>query len=108
MNQDSEELTQERASELVEKVAKWVVDRELEAPFIVLLGTFGPFSSVVAPLFMVFVEPFLAFLDPRATSEFRRFIQEPRNVEALLSRVEGLASERKKMKKSKQLARFRK
>jgi len=101
----------EKELELIEKVAKKIVDLELEGPVIMLLQTLKPVAWLSGELAYFYFAPFLPLLDNRGY-DFIDTFEKRENVERLMKRVEKLYKEKTKEKKKNQgqswLSRLRK
>lgn len=97
------ELTLERAKQLIEKLAVWVVEHGLETPAILFLESMKPVTFIGSQFFLMYGVPaFGLVLDERMTSEFALLFEDRANVEALIQRIEGLAREADKHKKKEE------
>ncbi len=80
--------------ELMERVAKGLVDRGLAPPAIFVLEAMKPLSFV-ASQGLVVLEPFVqSLLSIPDYTAFRELLEDRRNVERLLQRIEALEDER--------------
>ena len=96
------ELTPERAKQLIEKLAVWVVEHGLETPAVLFLESMKPVSFVGSQFFLMYGVPQLGLvLDEKTTSEFGLLFENRENVEALIKRIEELAREADKKKEKK-------
>ena len=96
------ELTPERARQLIEKLAVWVVEHGLETPAILFLESMKPVSFVGSQFFLMYGVPQLGLvLDEKTTSEFGLLFENRENVEALIKRIEELAREADKKREKK-------
>jgi len=96
------ELTPERAKQLIEKLATWVVEHGLETPAVLFLESMKPLSFVGSQFFLMYGVPQLGLvLDERTTSEFGLLFENRENVEALIKRIEELAREADKKREKK-------
>ncbi|UCE38828.1 MAG: hypothetical protein JSW00_06280 [Thermoplasmata archaeon] len=89
----------DRERELIDNVAKRIVNSELEAPAIMLLQTIKPLIWIGGELAYFYLAPFLPLLDERGY-EFLDTFEKRENIERLIKRVEYLhrAHEREKEK----------
>ena len=96
------ELTPERARQLIDKLAVWIVEHGLETPAILFLESMKPVSFVGSQFFLMYGVPQLGLvLDERTTSEYGLLFENRENVEALIKRIEELAREADKKKEKK-------
>lgn len=105
---DELKLSDERLSELVDKIARAVVDRNLAAPAIFFLETMKPLSFVGSQV-MVFFDPIVSSIfDFRQYNEIRLALERRENVELLLQKIEEYdASFRRELKARKKERRER-
>ncbi|UCE26025.1 MAG: hypothetical protein JSW52_06565 [Candidatus Coatesbacteria bacterium] len=103
------ELPDERRDELVEKIARAVVDRNLAAPAIFFLETMKPLSFVGSQV-MVFFDPIVrSIFDFGQYNEVRLALEHRENVELLLRKIEAYDADfRRGLKEKKQERRERK
>lgn len=103
------ELPNERRDELVEKIARAVVDRNLAAPAIFFLETMKPLSFVGSQV-MVFFDPIVrSIFDFRQYNDVRLALEKRENVEILLQKIEAYDAEfRRELKLKKKERRERK
>ncbi len=79
------------ASDLVERAARWVAEKRLEAPVIFLLEMHKPVAPLGSMLLlgaMPFVGPFIGF---SAMERLALFVEDRSNVERLIARIEELS-----------------
>lgn len=76
--------------ELLEKLAKKIVDSKLDTIVIFLLSSFGPMGRVWAQLARLYLQPLLILLGEYGEL-FLRVIQDPEKVERLISKIEELS-----------------
>jgi len=98
----ADELTPERRDELVDKIARAVVDRNLTAPAIFMLESLKPLSFVGSQV-MVFLDPLVrSVFTLKGYNDVRLAMEDRRNVEVLLSHIETMDAERRRrLKKEK-------
>lgn len=96
------ELKQERAKQLIEKLAVWVVEHGLETPAILFLESMKPVSFVGSQFFLMYGVPYFGLMfDERTIAEYGLLFENRENVEALIRRIEELAREADKKKGKK-------
>ena len=83
-------LTPEREMELIEKIAKRVVDHHMETPTLLFLETFKPLSFVASQFGIVYLGP-LTPLFGSWSEEGLALLQKRENVERLLRKIEELS-----------------
>ena len=86
--EDTEDI--KKRNELLDRAAKWVVDKGLATPAIFLLEMHKPVAPLGAMLAMgsiPFLGPFFGF---GAVEKFALLVEDRNNVEALISRIEKL------------------
>ena len=95
-------LPPERRDELVEKLARAVVDRNLTAPAIFMLESMKPLSFIGSQV-MVFLDPLVrSVFTLKNYDDVRLALEERENVELLLVRIEALdADRRRRLKEEK-------
>ena len=86
-------LTPERETELIEKIAKRVVDHHMETPTILFLETFKPLSFVASQFGTVYLGPLTPLLGAWS-EEGLALLQKKENVERLLQKIEELSLEK--------------
>ncbi len=96
---DADALPPERRDELVDKIARAVVDRNLTAPAIFMLESMKPLSFIGSQV-MVFLDPLVrSIFTLKGYNDVRLAMEDRRNVELLLSRIETLDAERRRRQK---------
>jgi hypothetical protein len=101
------ELSPERAENLIEKLAHWIVDHRLETPAIMFLESVKPLSFIGSQMWLMYGVPMLGIVvDERLTSEFGLLFENREHVEALIQKTEKMAREadekRKREKEEKE------
>lgn len=87
-------ITDERKSELIEKIAKRIVDMRMTVPAILFLESTKPLSFIGSQI-MVFFQPiFRTFFSLREYDEVALMLEERENVEKLILSIEKADSER--------------
>lgn len=88
-------ITEERRCELIEKIAKKIVDRRMAVPAILFLESMKPLSFVGSQI-MIFFQPFFrTFFSLREYDEIALMLEERDNVERLILAIEKIDSERR-------------
>jgi hypothetical protein len=97
------ELAPERRDELIRKIARAVVDRNLTAPAIFFLESTKPLSFLGSQV-MVFFEPLVrSIFNVRGYDDVRLALEDRGNVELLLAEIERYDAERRaELKERKQ------
>lgn len=85
----------EKERELIDKVAKWIVDQGFEGPAVMLLQTIKPLSTIGGHLGLFYLAPFLPFLEEKGY-DFLETFEKRENLERLIIRVERLHKEKSK------------
>jgi hypothetical protein len=85
-------LTPEREKELIDKIAKRIVDHHMETPTILFLESFKPLSFVAGQFGLVYLGPLTPLLGAWS-EEGIALLQKKENVERLLKRIEELSDE---------------
>jgi len=83
-------LTPEREEELIDKIARRVVNHHMETPTILFLESFKPLSSVAGQLGLVYLGPLTPLLGSWS-EEGMALLQKKENLERLLRRIEELS-----------------
>jgi len=83
--------------ELIEKVAKKIVDSELEAAAIMILQSIKPLIWIGGELAYFYLAPFLPLLDTKGY-DFLDTFEKRENIERLIKRVERLHKEQAREK----------
>lgn len=91
----------DRERELIENVAKRIVNSELEGPAIMILQTIKPLIYIGGELAYFYLAPFLPLLDNKGY-EFLDTFEKRENIERLIKRVEHLHKEQIREKKKTQ------
>lgn len=91
----------DRERELIENVAKRIVNSELEGPAIMILQTIKPLTWIGGELAYFYLAPFLPLLDERGY-EFLDTFEKRENIERLIKRVEYLHKEHERKKERTQ------
>jgi hypothetical protein len=101
----------EKEVELINKVAKKIVDSEMETPALWLLQTIKPLTFIGGELSYFYLAPFLPFLDDLGYTFLDTF-EKRKNIERLIKTVEHLQKEQsrenKKIKQPSMLSKLMK
>jgi len=95
MNIQPYTLTPEREEQLIDKIAKTVVDRHMEAPTILFLESVKPLSFVAGQIGTVYLSPLTSLLGSWS-EEGLALLRKRENAERLLRKIEELSKEKKK------------
>ncbi len=76
--------------ELLERLARRIVDLKLDTVVIFFLSSFGPMGRVWAQLARLYLQPFLILLGEYGEL-FLSVLQDPEKVEKLVSKIESLS-----------------
>jgi hypothetical protein len=100
-----EELSETEKNELVEKIASYVVERELQTPAILFLQSFKPNAILGSQLAIVTMSPYFGLFD--LTHEWGprliQLMQEQSNIERIIQRIEELSKERNDARKAEKM-----
>ena len=100
----------EKEIELINKVAKKIIDSEMETPAVWLLQTIKPLAFIGGELSYFYLAPFLPFLDDLGYTFLDTF-EKRKNIELLIKTVERLHKEQtrenKKIKQPSMLSKLR-
>ena len=88
-----DEGIRDKEEELIEKIAKKIIDMELDPIAIMLLNTFKPISTIGGELGYFFLAPYLPLLDERGY-DFIDTVEKRENIEKIILRVEHLSKEK--------------
>lgn len=95
-----ERLSKDREREVIERMARRVVSYGLEVPVVLFLELHKPLANILGHC-LLFAFPFLApFLGVTALSEAGAILSTSDGIEALIKRIEELASEKSLESKS--------
>lgn len=83
----------EREKILIERVARKIVDMELEGPAIWILQTIKPLSVIGGELAYFYLAPFLPLLDEKGY-EFLDTFEKRENIERLIKMMEKISKEK--------------
>lgn len=88
------EVSPERRDELINKVAEQVVKRGLETPATFFVEMNRPLSFIGGQA-LVFIAPVLGVIfDQRTIEEFARLMEDRKNIDRLLDKIEDLSKKR--------------
>jgi len=80
--------------ELIDKLARMIVNRQLSVVAIVLLESVKPLTFLGSQL-MVFLDPFIsAFFKPDDYRKFYEMIEDRKNIDKLIERIEQYENEK--------------
>lgn len=97
------EVSTERAEQLVDNLANWIIDHRLETPAIMFLESMKPLSFIGSQLWLMYGVPLLGIVvDEQQSSELGLLFEDRKNVEALICRIEELAREADKKRKKEE------
>ncbi len=93
MEKKIEQSKEARFEELIDKIARMIVQRRLGVVAIVLLESIKPLTFLGSQL-MVFMDPFVsAFFKPDDYRLFYEMIEDRKNVDRLIERIEKYENE---------------
>lgn len=93
--------TSEKEMELINNVAKKIIDSEMETPAVWLLQTIKPLAFVGGELSYFYLAPYLPFLEDLGYTFLDTF-EKRKNIELLIKTVERLQKEQTREKKKTQ------
>ena len=93
------ELSPEKKDEMIEKAARFIVDKGLGTPAIMSLDVIKPFSYIGSQMGLFFGSAFFPLIPGNWGSNIVAFLEEKENVEQLIQRVEVLMKEEDEAKK---------
>lgn len=94
------EASREETDKIIEKIAKVVVDRELDFPAILLLGGIRPLAPIGGPMLRIFLSPWTSFLGD-LSYEYISVLEKPDNMKKLIDKINEVIEERNEEKKKK-------
>lgn len=94
------EASPEETREIIEKIAKKVVEREMDFPAALFLGAVRPLSPLGGQLARFFLAPWTPLLG-ELHYEYISVLEKPENLEKLINRINEVADQREEEKKRK-------
>ena len=88
----NEELTEEETERLVDKAAKEILRRKMEAPAILALEMHKPITNIVAHAAVAFAPFAIPFVGFDLLNDYSRLLQKRENIEKLIQRLEAAGS----------------
>ncbi len=88
-----EEPDPETEKEIIEKIAKYIVNNKLSLPTTLFLSSFKSLSWITGAYASILVEPFLPFYEKEG-SNLIKTLEKIENVELLIERIEELKTEK--------------
>ena len=95
----SQELTQEREKELIEKISNYIVDNHMETPAILFLESMKPLAYIGGQMAILYLTPFLDILD-KWSEEGIALFQKRENIELILKKIEEIVKTTEETDKS--------
>jgi len=95
------DLPPEKVEELIDKIAHFIVDKEMEVPAIMFLETAKPLTYIASQFSLVFLWPYLSMIPENLGYNLVALFRDRKNVEKILQRIEELKEERDRLKKEK-------
>ncbi len=97
-----EEPTPEKTKELIEKVAKFIVDRDMGTAAILFIETAKPMSFVGGQMARFFIGPYMPLFGGLGdtTYDLAAIFEKRENMEQLLLRIEALMEEKSELEKA--------
>lgn len=96
------ELSEEKESEIIEKLARAISKWDMETPAYILLYSFRPISTVVSYTTILPAALFLEFFGIDGY-KYTAFFSKKENLQRLLKRIEELEDEKKILKQKRKL-----
>ncbi len=93
------EATPEETDRIIEKLAKAIIERQMDVPAILLLGGIRPVSYFGGQMLRFFIAPFEPLLG-NLPYEYIHVLEQPENVKRLIRRVDELREEEEARKKA--------
>lgn len=101
-------ISEERAVILIEKVARFIVERNMAAPALIATEMFMPLNHIGSQFLYIVLPVAELIFDPTAYQEFAALIEEDRYLKMLSQRIDELDAEIYKEKYEKRRIRRRK
>jgi len=103
------EISQERAVELIDKIARFIVKKRMAAPVIMTIESLRPLSRLGSQV-LYFLAPFAELIfNPKEYQEFASLLENHDNVNLLVERIDELDVEMyREERKERRLKRIRK
>lgn len=95
-----EAVVSEKEMEMIDKMAQWIVDSELEAPSLTLLHMIRPLARIGGDLAYFYLGAFIPLLDNYGY-DFLDTFEKRENVELLMQKVDRMSRERDREKRLK-------
>ena len=92
----------ETEKEIIEKIAKYIVNNNLSLPTTLFLSSFKSLSWITGAYASIFVEPFLPFYEKEG-SNLIKTLEKIENVELLIDRIEKLKAEKEEKEKESRI-----
>lgn len=87
-------ITDERKAELIDKIAKKIVEMRMTVPAILFLESTKPLSFIGSQVMLFFQPFFRTFFSLKEYDEIALMLEERENVERLILAIERIDSER--------------
>lgn len=97
---ESPDKVPEKEMEIIDKLAEWIVDEELEAPSLTLLNMIKPIARIGGELAYFYLGAFIPLLDNYGY-DFIDTFEKRENIELLMEKVDRLSRMRDKEKREK-------
>jgi hypothetical protein len=91
--------TDKEVDETIEKIVDLIMEYKMETPALLVLPSVKPLSVMGGPLSRVFVAPWFHMIGIN-TRHFINTLEEPKNIERILKRIEEKEKERDALKKA--------
>lgn len=101
-------ISEERAVYLIEKVSRFIVERNMAAPALIATEMFMPLNHIGSQLLYIVLPVAELIFDPKSYQEFAALIEEDRYLKMLSQRIDELDAEMNKDKYEKRRKRRRK
>lgn len=86
-------ISEERAIELIEKVSRFIVERNMAAPALIATEMFMPLNHIGSQLLYIVMPVAELIFDPKSYQEFAALIEEDRYLKMLSQRIDELDAE---------------
>lgn len=84
-------LSDERKNQMLNAIARKIVNRRLETPAVLFLDMHKPLSFIASQSLLVAMPLVGLFVEPQDIADFSKILQDRENIDLLVSRIEDMA-----------------
>jgi len=98
----SMDVDPEKEKEIIEKIARYVVDKDMETQAIFVLESHKPLSFIMGQMGLFYLSPFLNIMPPElsyTSNQYLYLFQKRETFEKIILRIEELSNEKARTKK---------